>query len=153
MIMRRWTGYPTWEIGSPFEEFDRLQRQMDKLSDYIWGAGQEPRAGVFPLMNVTEDKDHFYVRAELPGVSAEDLDISVTGNTLTISGERKIPSEGEKVTYHRKEREGGRFSRIITVPRELDTSKVEARSSDGVLTVILPKVEAAKPKQIQVKAS
>lgn len=153
MIIRRFGDWPAWMSGSPFDELDRLQRQMDRLTDQLWGASREPRAGVFPLMNVTEDKDNFYVRAELPGVSAEDLDISVTGNALTVSGERKIPSEGEKALYHRKEREGGTFSRIITLPRELDTAKVEARSADGVLTVILPKAEQAKPKQIQVKVS
>lgn len=153
MIIRRFGDWPTWMSGSPFEEIDRLQRQMDRLTDQLWGEYREPRAGVYPLMNVTEDKDHYYVRAELPGVNAKDLDISVTGNSLTIAGERKIPSEGKRALYHRKEREGGTFSRIINVPREVETSKVEARSADGVLTVILPKSEQARPKQIQVKMS
>jgi len=102
---------------------------------------------------VTEDKDNYYVRAELPGLKAEDLDISVTGDTLSISGERKLPAEDEKAKYHRREREAGRFSRILSLPARTDTKKVEAVCTDGVLTVTLPKAEAAKPKQISVKAS
>jgi len=116
----------------------------------VWSA---PAAGVFPLMNVTENKDHYYVRAELPGLRADDLELSVTGDTLSISGERKIPAEDEKAQYHRRERDAGRFSRIVTLPAQLNTSQVEARCTDGVLTVVLPKAEEAKPRQIAVKAS
>jgi HSP20 family protein len=127
---------------------------MDLLSGgYSRSLFGEPAAGVFPLMNVTEDKDNYYVRAELPGLKAEDLDISVTGDTLSISGERKLPAEDEKAKYHRREREAGRFSRILSLPARTDTKKVEAVCTDGVLTVTLPKAEAAKPKQISVKAS
>ena len=108
---------------------------------------------MFPLMNVTESKDNYYVRAELPGIKADELDISVTGNTLSISGERKIPSEDEKAQYHRREREAGKFSRIISLPSQVDTKRVEAHCADGILTVVLPKAEEAKPKQIAVKTS
>ena len=104
-------------------------------------------------MNVTEGKDNYYVRAELPGLSANELDISVTGDTLSISGERKLPAEDEKAQYHRREREAGRFSRIVSLPAQVNTGKVEAHCTDGVLTVILPKAKEVKPKQITVKAS
>ena len=114
---------------------------------------RESFAGVFPLMNVTEDKDNYYVRAELPGLKVDDLDISVTGDTLSISGERKLPVEDVKAQYHRREREAGGFSRIVSLPAQMDTGKVEARCTDGVLTVVLPKAEAVRPKQIAVKAS
>jgi HSP20 family protein len=117
------------------------------------GLFREPAAGVFPLMNVTEDKDNFYVRAELPGLKPDELDISVTGDTLSLSGERQIPVEDENAKYHRREREAGKFSRIITLPSQVDTGKVNARCEDGILTVVLPKAEAAKPKQITIKAS
>jgi HSP20 family protein len=110
-------------------------------------------AGVFPFLNVTEDKDKYYVRAELPGLKADELDISVTGDTLSIAGERKLPVEDEKAQYHRREREAGRFSRIVSLPAQIDTAKVEASCVSGVLTVSLPKAEAAKPKQIAVKTS
>ena len=154
MLFRRTTRWPTWEWRSPFEELDRMRRQMDLLSEGISrGAWREPAAGVFPLMNVTEDKNNYYVRAELPGFNGDDLDISVTGDTLSIAGERKIPPEDEKATYHRREREAGRFSRIVTLPAQVDTGKVEAGCTNGVLQVTLPKAEAAKPKQIAVKTS
>ena len=120
------------------------------LSRGLWG---EPAAGVFPLMNITEDKSNYYVRAELPGIKADELEMSVTGDTLSVSGERKLPVEDERAQYHRSEREAGRFSRIVTLPGQLNTGKVEARCTDGVLTVTLPKAEAAKPKQITVKTS
>jgi HSP20 family protein len=126
---------------------------MDLLGSRLLGREPEaPFAGVFPLMNVTEDKDNYYVRAELPGVQAGDLDISVTGDSFSVAGERKIPAEDAAARYHRKEREAGKFSRIMTLPGQIDTEKVDASCVNGVLTVILPKAAAAKPKQISVKA-
>ena len=104
-------------------------------------------------MNITEDADNYYVRAELPGLKAEDLDISVTGDTLSIAGERKMPVEDEKAQYHRREREAGKFSRIVSLPAQVDTGKVAAHCTDGILTVVLPKAEAVKPRQVSVKAS
>jgi HSP20 family protein len=154
MLLRRRTGWPTTNWARSFEELERLQRQMDLLTGGpakgFWG---EPRAGVFPLVNLTEDKENYYVRSELPGFMANDLDISATGDSLTISGERKIPAEEENATYHRKEREAGTFSRIIALPGQIDTDKVEARSRDGILTVVLQKAAATKPKQITIKTA
>jgi HSP20 family protein len=154
MIIRRLSDWPTAGWRSPFEELERMQRQMDSLVRGFradWSG--QPTAGVFPLLNATEDKDNYYVRAELPGVKASELDISVTGNSLSISGERTIPAENEKARYHRREREAGRFSRIVSLPAPIDTAKVGAHSSDGVLTIVLPKAESAKPKRIGVKTS
>jgi HSP20 family protein len=155
MLLRRATGWPTWDWTSPFGELDRLRRQMELLSEGLTGTRQwgTPGAGVFPLMNITEDKDSYYVRAELPGLKAEDLELSVTGDTLSIAGERKFPVEDENAQYHRREREAGKFSRIVSLPGQLNTGKVEATCTDGVLTVMLPKAEEAKPRQIAVKAS
>ncbi|MBW1717272.1 MAG: Hsp20/alpha crystallin family protein [Deltaproteobacteria bacterium] len=153
MIWRRMTGFPAWDYWtSPFEQLERMRREMDRLSEGLGrGLFREPMAGVFPLMNVTEDKDNYYVRAELPGLKADDLDISVKADTLSISGEKKISAEDENAQYHRREREAGKFSRIVSLPTQVDTGKVEARCTDGVLTVVLPKAESAKPKQIAVK--
>jgi HSP20 family protein len=115
---------------------------------------QYPRAsaGVFPLINLTEDKDSYYVRAELPGVKADELDIQVTGNNLSISGERKIAAEDEGAKYHRREREAGTFSRMVGLPGEVNTDKVEASLEDGILNVVVSKAEIAKPKQITVSS-
>ena len=154
MIVRRIGRWPNWGVGSAFEELERMRRQMDRLSEGLSGGMlQEQTAGVFPPVNTTEDKDSYYIRAELPGIKADLLDISVTGNSLTISGERKIETEDETVKYHRRERDAGKFSRIINLPDQVDTTKVEARSSNGVLTIVLPKAESTKPKQITVKVS
>lgn len=154
MILRRISDWPSGMWRSPFEELERMRRDMDRLfQDLTEGIFREPRAGVFPLVNVTEESDSYYVRAELPGIKAEDLDISVTGNSLSIAGERRIRAEDEKANYHRREREAGKFSRVVSLPAQVDTAKVEASCVDGILTVVLPKSEAAKPKQITVKTS
>ena len=154
MIFRRVGNWPAFYWRTPFGELERLKRQMDLLNEGISGGlFREPSAGVFPLMNVTEDKDSYFVRAELPGIKSDELDISVTGDTLSISGERKISEEKGDVKYHRREREAGKFSRIISLPSQINTGKVEAKCLDGLLSIILPKAEAAKQKQIVVKAS
>jgi len=153
-MIRRITGWPGWGLRSPFDELESIRRQMDRLREGLSGGlSRAPSAGVFPLLNVTEDDDKYYVRAELPGVAAGDLDLSVTGSGVSISGERKILPPEEGARYHRREREGGKFSRVLDLPTQIDTSKVEARSADGILTVVLPKSEAVKPKQINVKGS
>jgi HSP20 family protein len=154
MIIRRISGWPTWEWRSPYGELERMRREMDRRSETLTGPLlREPLAGVFPLMNVTEDPDNYYVRAELPGIKADELNISMTGSSLTVAGERTMPAENEKARYHRREREAGKFSRVISLPSAVDISKVEARCVDGLLTVVLPKAEEAKTKQIAVKTS
>jgi HSP20 family protein len=154
MILRRFSGWPSWDLRIPFDELERRRRELDRLSgDYTGSVFRLPTAGVFPLVNVTEDPDNYYVRAELPGVKTDELDISVTGETLTLSGERKLREESEKASYHRREREAGSFSRVISLPARLEVDKVKARAEDGVLTVVLPKAESAKPRQIAVKSS
>lgn len=155
MIIRRYFGAPTWGWKSPFEELARVRRDFDRVFEEIprtW-PGELP-TGVFPLTNITEDKGNFYLRAELPGIKASDVDISITGNSISISGQRQIVvAEDKKVKYHRREREAGSFRRMIKLPAQINTDKVAAKSSDGVLTVILPKTETAKPKQIPIKVS
>lgn len=154
MIVRRLTGWPVFDRTNPLRELDLLRRGMDRLAK---GLGErfldDFSVGVFPALNVTEDATNYFVRAELPGIKAGELDISVTENNMSLSGERKPFNDQETLKYHRRERESGKFSRVISLPTLVDTSKVEASSKDGVLTVVLPKSEAAKPKQIKVKAS
>ena len=140
-------------ITNPYAELERMRRQMDGLSNMFFRGMPERRvlsAGVFPLLNLTENKDNYYIRAELPGMKAEDLGIQIVDKTLTISGERKIPEEGESVRYHRRERDAGRFSRAIGLPGEIDSDRIKAKMRDGILTVTIPKAEAAKPKLITV---
>lgn len=154
MLFRRLRGWPSMEWESPFGELERMRKQMDLLSGRLTrGVFREPFVGVFPLLNVTEDRDNYYVRAELPGIKAADLDISVTGDSLSMSGERKVAEENENAKYHRRERDAGKFSRIVSLPSQVDTEKADAQCADGILTVTLPKAEIAKPKQITVTAS
>ena len=143
-----------WDFRSPFYELERMKKEMEWLSDNLWKRHSPARvfgAGVFPAVNLSEDKEKYFVRAELPGLKAEDLDIQVTGRSLSISGERKIKADDEKAKYHRREREAGRFSRVINLPGDINAAKVEAGLVNGILTITIPKAEAAKPKQISVK--
>jgi HSP20 family protein len=138
-------------------EMDHLRQEMDEL---FRGAGIGPQLeaaflpGVgtrrFPRLNVREDADHYYLQALLPGVDASQIDMSVVGNTLTLAGERQEAPENQGKTWHRRERGAGSFLRTIELPMEIDTAKVSAEYSHGVLQVTLPKAEAAKPKRIAV---
>jgi HSP20 family protein len=153
MAVIRWKpGLFGWQ-RDPFSEMDRLRREMDSIySAFAEGRGIAPAAGVFPALNMSEDDFNLYVRAELPGVAPENIDITTKQNNLIIKGERKIAAEGEKVSYHRKERDAGNFRRIISLPTRVDTDNVMATCKNGVLTVTLPKAEEAKPRQISVKS-
>lgn len=151
MLTGRLFNYPSWRFGRPYSEMARMMRDMDRLlGAFAEGHAGKVAAGVFPAINLTEDKDKYYVRAELPGLSADELDIQVTGKNLSVSGERKIHSEGEKAKYHRREREAGKFSRIVGLPGDVDSEKVEATLENGILKIVIPKAEAAKPRQITV---
>jgi len=151
MLVRRvWPSRPTFE-GS-FLDFDQLRREMLRLLDTATGDGAaEPGAGVFPPMNITQDDNNFYVRAEVPGIKPADISIFALRNRVSISGKREIPREHDRVSYHRKERPEGAFNRAVTLPSEVDAERVDARYTDGVLTLTLPKAEQAKPRQIAVR--
>lgn len=143
---------PSAGFESAFGELERMRRDMDRLLEGFGSRYFTPQsAGVFPLVNLTEDKNGYYVRAELPGMTADELNISATANTLSITGERKLADEGKNVRYHRREREAGSFSRIISLPGEVDANRVEAGLKNGMLTIHIPKAETAKPRQITVK--
>lgn len=105
-----------------------------------------------PRLNVWEEGDVFYAEAEVPGLKSEDLEISVVGKVLTLKGRRVVPTEGD-ATFLRRERGYGEFTRSITLPVEVDAAQVSASLVNGVLTVKLPKAEAAKPRKISVSQS
>ena len=148
MIYRRFFNFPTYRVRSPWEGLHQMRQQLDQMFDDT--QSQRVSAGVFPMINLTEDKDNYYVHAELPGVKGDELDIQVTGKNLAISGERKIAAEVEDARYHRREREAGTFSRMIGLPGEVDTDKVDAKLDNGILSIVVSKAEVAKPKQISV---
>jgi HSP20 family protein len=153
MLLRRvWPSRPAFE--NPFAEVDQLRREMLRMFDAVAGndSSRDVPAGVFPPMNVTQDDNTFYLRAEVPGIKAKDLSITALRNRVSISGKREIPQESERVSYHRKERAEGEFNRTVTLPSEVAADRVEAHCADGILTLTLPKAEAAKPRQIAVKS-
>jgi HSP20 family protein len=137
----------------PTNEVDRLRQEVDNLFGSFLSGTESSFSRVYPALNLSEKEDNFYVRAELPGVKPEDLDISVVEGRLLIRGERKIDVEEQKASYHRREREAGFFRRTIGLPVRVDPGKVSASMKNGVLTITLPKSEEAKPKKITVKTS
>ena len=110
-------------------------------------------SGWSPALDVYEDKDNVYVRAELPGMKKEEIDLSLHDGTLSISGERKSEEKFKGSEVYRAERFFGRFQRTVTLPTPVATDKVKAEYKDGILTVTLPKAEEAKPKHIDVNVS
>lgn len=152
MLVRRvWPSRPTFE--SPFADFEQLRQHMLRLFDATGRDTMgELRSGVFPPMNVSQDHENYYVRAEVPGLVAKDLEITALGRKLSISGKRQLEQENERSSYHRKERAEGAFSRTVTLPAEFDANKVHASYKAGILSVTLPKSDAAKPRQIVIKS-
>ncbi len=154
MLIRRVDSWPLEHELSGFTEFDRFRRDLGLLLNGRQSQfrREEPPAGVFPLLHVTHDHDNFYVRSEVPGMTLDKLDVSVTGRTVSISGERTIPSENEHVRYHRQEREAGKFRRQFNLPSDVDSDHVQAKYRHGMLMVVLPKSESAKPRKIMINS-
>ncbi len=134
-----------------FPDPARIRREIDRLFDLL--EAETPSAmpsGVFPPINVTQDARNFYVRCELPGIDPAALNISVERNKLVLAGKREVPVEDDRVSYHRRERTGGQFSRSITLPADVDPDRVDAAYRHGVLTITLPKAETVRARQITV---
>lgn len=153
MAMQRFEGWPFEGRKGRFSELDRFRWELDRLlNGRAWEEGVDRSAGVFPHLNVSHDEENYYVRSEVPGMSLKDLDVSVTGRSLTVSGERKIPNENQSVRYHRREREAGKFRRQFNLPTDVQAEKVQAKYRQGILMIVLPKAESAKPKKIEINA-
>lgn len=137
-------------VPSLWDEMDHLQREMNRLFD-SYERTPSSFAG-FPAMNVWMNEDGAVVTAELPGVDVKDLEISVVGETLTLSGERKLEDLPKDATYHRQERGYGKFTRTIDLPFMVDSGKVQATLEKGILRILLPRTEKDKPRKVLVKA-
>ncbi len=136
-------------FGHGISEFERMRRQLDNLlsrKDFTtpFFAG----VPVFPPLNIYEDSENIYVRAETAGVTADKVEISVEGDSLVISGERQ--HTGKDFSYHRQEIETGKFSRAVSLPTKVNVDAVSARLENGILAITLPKSEEVKPKKIAV---
>jgi HSP20 family protein len=152
-MLTRFSDFRDWPFASApafrtLGAFDLL-RQLDRL--FTEPESWEPRAG-FPRVSFDDQGAAFVLRAELPGLSEKDLELTATANALTVRGERKVDAP-QGYSTHRNERTSYRFARTFELPSKVDSDRVEARLENGVLTVTLPKAPEAQPKQISVKAS
>jgi len=157
MEMERWRPVRGLIPSRPFRDLEEMERRFDDVFSWpllpaVWRRIPTMEMGWAPAIDVFEKEDKFVVKAELPGMKEEDIDISVVGNTLTIKGERKAESEVKEDDYYYCERSYGSFSRSIDVPSNVDTQKIEANYEDGVLEVSLPKTPEVKPNKISVSA-
>ncbi|RLD05590.1 MAG: Hsp20/alpha crystallin family protein [Chloroflexota bacterium] len=142
--------YRTLHTPSIWREMDRFQRDMNRLINRFDALGLRA-APSYPKVNIWVNDSSQIVSAEMPGANADDIDIKVEGDTLTISGELKSTDLPEGARQLRKERSSGKFSRTFQLPYSVDSEKVEARYKNGVLVIVLPLSEKDKPRKIAIK--
>lgn len=140
----------------PFGDLEKLQDEMDRLFDFPLGRPSDRGIGPLerawrPAVDIRETKDSVVVRADLPGLTKEDIEVTVQGNALIIKGEKKQERETKEEGLVRMERASGSFYRAMALPREVDSAQVKAVYKDGVLELTLPKKEESKPKQISIE--
>ena len=156
MVMERWR--PRWGLSQRrlFPELEEMERRFEDIFGRsllpTWRRLPLVERGWVPSIDVFEKEDKYVVKAELPGMKEEDIDISVVGDTLTIKGERKTESEVKEEDYHCCERSYGSFFRSIDLPSNVDGENIEASYEDGILEVSLPKAAEVKPKKISISA-
>jgi HSP20 family protein len=140
----------------PFREMDRLQNEVNRLFEGYAGAPERPTFATAPnrlwspVVDVAENEKEIVLRAELPGAKQEDFDIELTGDTLTVRGERRFENEERREQFVRVERSYGRFQRSFTLGIPVQADKVTATYRDGILEIHLPKSEENRPRKVQV---
>ena len=154
--VKRWER-PALTVWPTFGRLFGLRGELDRLFEdgsFAELSGGSRLLSVWnPAIDLYEDKDNVFVKAELPGLKKEDIDVSLHDGALSITGERKTEEKVEGTETYRTERFVGRFHRTVTLPSEVKAAEVKAEYKDGILTITLPKAEEAKPKQIEVKVS
>ena len=154
MNIIRYQRLPQHELSVAFDRFANLREEFDRVFDTSFGSVFRPLGSLNrwnPAVDVYQNKDQYTVHAELPGLKKEEIELSLNGDTLTISGERKQETKSEEGS--RTERFFGKFQRSVILPVPVNAEKVNATYKDGILTVVLPKAEEAKPKQIPVSVT
>ena len=132
-----------------YSNLHRLSRMMDEALGGGWNGGTLASAWT-PTVDVFEDKENLKIVMELPGVTPEDVKISIENQVLTIQGEKKQVAEESSERWHRYERSYGSFERMFTLPSTVDAERIQAKVEHGLLTVTLPKAERARPRQIEI---
>jgi HSP20 family protein len=144
--LTRWD--PARELLSIADEMNRIVRDVfdseTRETSFFKGTWS-------PVVDISEDKDNFYLHVELPGMKREDVKVSYEDGLLTITGEKKSEKEEKDVNYHRVERRFGKFERSFRMPSHIVSDRIDAHFENGVLTITLPKAEEAKPKEIEVR--
>jgi HSP20 family protein len=138
----------------PFRELERMRREMDRIWDSLFErrpARGEEMGEWLPTLDVSETKNDYVVKAELPGIDPKEIDISLANDLLTIKGEKKQEKEEKEENYHLVERSYGSFTRSVRLPGQVQSDKINATFKNGVLKVTLPKTEEAKKKEIKIK--
>lgn len=151
MSLIRWN--PTRDVATFPSDILNMQREINRMFDGFFRGGIQDDGSLFPsvwtpAVDVAEHDNEYLVKVELPGVSKDDVKITMQDNVLTIRGEKKQEKES---SYHRVERSYGSFQRSFTLPTTVKNDRIEASYRDGILSITLPKAEEAKPKQIEVK--
>ncbi|NBB89682.1 MAG: Hsp20 family protein [Spirochaetes bacterium] len=135
-------------------EVDRLRNEINRIFDDDWFGGRGLLDRTFaPSMDIEDSGDEVLVTAELPGIDIKDVDVSVSGNVLTVKGEKKDEHEDRDGGYYHRERWSGSFQRSVTLPDAVDAENVKAEMKSGILRITFPKREEVKPKQISVKSA
>ena len=151
-IIRYQSSAPSLATFAPLARLSAFQQEVDRLFDLSPFAGSNGQGGWSPALDLYQNKDQFVVKAELPGMKKEDILLSLHDGLLTVSGERQHEKAHDEKSALRNERFFGRFERTITLPTQVDGTRVQAAYEDGILTITLPKAEAAKPRQIEIAA-
>ncbi len=141
-------GLTKWDKLPVFSSF---QDEMNRVLDNFFSRESTYGADWRPVVDVAETESDIIVKAEIPGIDPKDVDISITGDTLTLKGEKKEEKENTGKCYHRVESSYGSFKRVITLPASVDVDKVTAEGKNGLLEISLPKKEESKAKKINVK--
>jgi len=139
---------------NPFRDLRTIQEQMNRLIDLAWNreSGEDIREGAWqPPVDIYEDENSVIIKAELPDVDLKDIQVKIEDNTLMLRGERRQDQTVKKENYHRIERFYGSFQRSFALPLTIDRENVRATCEKGVLTIVLPKREESRPKQINVE--
>ena len=134
-------------------ELERMRREMERIWDQFSNGLSSPAVGqdLNPSLNLAETEDSLVAELEVPGINPEDIDVSLTVEMLTVSGEKKQEANRGKMKYHLAERVYGSFSRSVQLPAQVDRNTVEARYKDGILLITMSKAQSEKSKRIQVK--
>ncbi len=153
-MAREVTVWKPWRGLGPFGEFDRIRREMDQLWESLSerpGRKGGEEGEWLPALDISETKDDYVVKAEIPGIDPKDIDISLSDGMLTIKGQKKQEKEEKEENYHLIERSYGSFIRSIPLAGEIQSEKIKAEYKNGILKIVLPKSEKAKQKEIKIQ--